>query len=200
VVILPATSNNFLAPLPGKKKTSARGVSHAHPLLCFKFCFILFLLASFYQKPKKKLVSLIVVSGDSSSDSPWRRPLISIAIDPSALDGSLDPSFSQNFSSKVRSSFSTTVHPPSGSDGFHLIVAFGHAKFRLDTILVNSALRSSIGSHDADFHVIHIRERVFRFSVISKVVGFMVYNLKSFSCPSFACHFFLWGSGGPNWS
>jgi hypothetical protein len=43
----------FLVPLPGKRKTSARGVSHAHPLLCFKFCFTLFLLASFYQKPKK---------------------------------------------------------------------------------------------------------------------------------------------------
>jgi hypothetical protein len=43
----------FLAPLPGKKKTSARGVSHAHPLLCFKFCFTLFLLASFYQKQNK---------------------------------------------------------------------------------------------------------------------------------------------------
>jgi hypothetical protein len=28
--------------------------SHTHPLLCFKFCFTLFiLLASFYQKPKK---------------------------------------------------------------------------------------------------------------------------------------------------
>jgi hypothetical protein len=53
VVILPATSNNFLAPLPGKKKTYARGVSHAHPLLCFSFAFTLFLLASFYQKPKK---------------------------------------------------------------------------------------------------------------------------------------------------
>jgi hypothetical protein len=50
---LPATSNNFLAPLPGRKKTSARGVSHAHPLLCFKFCFTLFLLASYYQKHKK---------------------------------------------------------------------------------------------------------------------------------------------------
>jgi hypothetical protein len=43
----------FLAPLPGRKKTFARGVSHAHPLLCFKFCFTLFLPASFYQKPKK---------------------------------------------------------------------------------------------------------------------------------------------------
>jgi hypothetical protein len=51
----------FLAPLPGKKKTSARGVSHAHPLLCFKFCFTLFLLASFYIKNTKKLVSFVVV-------------------------------------------------------------------------------------------------------------------------------------------
>jgi hypothetical protein len=34
--------------------------SHAHPLLCFKFCFTLFLLASFYQKPKK-IESLVVV-------------------------------------------------------------------------------------------------------------------------------------------
>jgi hypothetical protein len=48
-----APARLFLAPLPGKKKTSAWGVSHAHPLLCFKFCFILFLLASFYQKYKK---------------------------------------------------------------------------------------------------------------------------------------------------
>jgi hypothetical protein len=53
-----AASRLFLAPLPGKKKTSAREVSHAHPLLYFKFCFTLFLLASFYQKYKKKLVSL----------------------------------------------------------------------------------------------------------------------------------------------
>jgi hypothetical protein len=55
-----AASRIFLAPLPGKKKTSARGVSHAHPLLCFSFAFTLFLLALFYQK-HKKLVSFIVV-------------------------------------------------------------------------------------------------------------------------------------------
>jgi hypothetical protein len=35
--------------------------SRAHPLLCFKFCFTLFiLLASFYQKPKK-IESFVVV-------------------------------------------------------------------------------------------------------------------------------------------
>jgi hypothetical protein len=43
----------FLAPLPGRKKISARGVSHAQSFTLFLFCFILFLLASFYQKYKK---------------------------------------------------------------------------------------------------------------------------------------------------
>jgi hypothetical protein len=32
-----ATSTSFLALLPGKKKTSASRVSHAHSLFCFKF-------------------------------------------------------------------------------------------------------------------------------------------------------------------
>jgi hypothetical protein len=39
--------------LPGRKKIPARGVSHAQPFTLFLFCFILFLLASFYQKHKK---------------------------------------------------------------------------------------------------------------------------------------------------
>jgi hypothetical protein len=56
-----AASRLFLAPLPGKKKTSARGVSHTHPLLCFKFSFTLFLLALFYQKHKKFSFLLIVI-------------------------------------------------------------------------------------------------------------------------------------------
>jgi hypothetical protein len=47
-------SSSFLAPLPGrKKKTSARGVFTRTSFTCFKFCFTLFLLASFYQKPQK---------------------------------------------------------------------------------------------------------------------------------------------------
>jgi hypothetical protein len=47
----------FLAPLPGKKKISARGVSHAQSFTLFLFCFSLFLLASFIENTKK-LVSL----------------------------------------------------------------------------------------------------------------------------------------------
>jgi hypothetical protein len=52
-IINTAPPTSFLVPLPGKKKTSARGVSHAHPLLCFTFCFTLFLLASFLSKTQK---------------------------------------------------------------------------------------------------------------------------------------------------
>jgi hypothetical protein len=52
-------STSFLALLPGRKKTSARGVSHTQPFTLFLFCFILFLLASFYQK-YKKISSFIV--------------------------------------------------------------------------------------------------------------------------------------------
>jgi hypothetical protein len=40
-------------PLPGRKKTSARRVSHAQSFTLFLFCFILLFLASFYQKYKK---------------------------------------------------------------------------------------------------------------------------------------------------
>jgi hypothetical protein len=39
-----------------KKKTSARGVSHAHPLLCFSFALLYFCLHLFI-KNTKKLVS-----------------------------------------------------------------------------------------------------------------------------------------------
>jgi hypothetical protein len=40
-------------PLPGRKKTSARGVTHVQSFTLFLFCFILFLIAYFYQKTQK---------------------------------------------------------------------------------------------------------------------------------------------------
>jgi hypothetical protein len=46
--------------LPGRKKISARGVSRFQSFTLLLFCFILFLLASFYQK-YKKISSFIVV-------------------------------------------------------------------------------------------------------------------------------------------
>jgi hypothetical protein len=49
-----APSTSFLAPLPAKKKTSAREVSHAHPLLCFKFCFYFISTCIVFIKNTKK--------------------------------------------------------------------------------------------------------------------------------------------------
>jgi hypothetical protein len=46
----------FLVPLPGRKRISARGVSRFQYFTLLLFCFILFLLAPFYKKYKKKLL------------------------------------------------------------------------------------------------------------------------------------------------
>jgi hypothetical protein len=52
-IINTVSPTSFLASLLGKKKTSARGVSHAHPLLCFSFALLYFCLHRFYQKHTK---------------------------------------------------------------------------------------------------------------------------------------------------
>jgi hypothetical protein len=55
-----ASINKFSGVVAGEKKISARGVSHFQSFTLLLFCFILFLLASFYQK-HKKISSFIVV-------------------------------------------------------------------------------------------------------------------------------------------
>jgi hypothetical protein len=44
-----------------------------------------------------------------------------------------------------------------------------------------------------------LSDRVFRFSLSCKDVGFAVYRLRSYVCPSFKAYLHLWNSGGPNW-
>jgi hypothetical protein len=56
-----APSSIFLAPLPGIKKISTRGVSHAKSFTLLLFCFTLFLLALFYQKYKKKIPLIVCI-------------------------------------------------------------------------------------------------------------------------------------------
>jgi hypothetical protein len=57
--LTPHNNQVFLAPLLGKKKISARGVLHTHPLLYFSFALLYFCLHRFI-KNTKKLVSFIV--------------------------------------------------------------------------------------------------------------------------------------------
>jgi hypothetical protein len=50
-----------LAPLPGRKRICARGVSRFQSFTLLLFFFILFLLASFYQKYKKNSSFIVVI-------------------------------------------------------------------------------------------------------------------------------------------
>lgn len=60
-------------------------------------------------------------------------------------------------------------------------------------------LQSCLGGLARDFKVEHLSGMMFRFSVASKDVGFLVYHLRSQVCKSFDIFFHLWGNGGPNW-
>jgi hypothetical protein len=116
-----------------------------------------------------------------------------------SLSTTLDRSRGVEFASKVRSSFSTPIHPPSGVPGFTLVVSFGHANFCLSDENVSSAPQSCIGCDPSMIHTTYIHDQVFSFNVISKAISFMIYNLSLFSCPAFKCFFHLWGFGGPQW-
>jgi hypothetical protein len=49
------------------------------------------------------------------------------------------------------------------------------------------------------FRPLQLSDRVFRFLLSCKEVGFTVYRRHSFSCSSFKAYLHLWNSGGPNW-
>lgn len=49
------------------------------------------------------------------------------------------------------------------------------------------------------FKVFQLSDRVFRFSVFSKLIGFAVFKLKVFSCYQFKAYVHLSNSDGPNW-
>ncbi|KAG0525937.1 hypothetical protein BDA96_06G101200 [Sorghum bicolor] len=56
-----------------------------------------------------------------------------------------------------------------------------------------------IGGSAPDFDVTPLGDRVFRFSISSKWVGFHIVSLRSFDCLDYKIFFHLWGRGGPNW-
>jgi hypothetical protein len=111
----------------------------------------------------------------------------------------LDIEPGKKFIPGARSKFHSTIHPLGKSNHFLLLVSFAHSKFRLDSVSVGLVLEACLGGSSEDFSVISCGQRTFRFSVASRNVGFMVYQLHYFSCAAFKFFFHPWGNGGANW-
>lgn len=105
------------------------------------------------------------------------------------------------FAALVHQRFRCSVSPssPLSSSAFDLVASFGRSALRLNEDSVGLILQASLGGIAKDFNVFHLSGWVFSFSVSCKDVGFMIHNLKSFSCKSFAIFFHLWSGGGPHW-
>jgi hypothetical protein len=60
-------------------------------------------------------------------------------------------------------------------------------------------LQATLGGVAADFRSQQISDRVFKFVVASRNVGFHIYKLRSYCCDQYKVFFNLCGNGGPNW-
>lgn len=88
--------------------------------------------------------------------------------------------------------------PSSCHREFFLVISFGRCKFRLLESSVSLILQAVLGGTADHFCVLHLGDRVFRFSVSSQDVGFHIYKLRSFECSAFKVYFNLWYNGGAN--
>lgn len=91
---------------------------------------------------------------------------------------------------------------PSWADfpsAFILVVSFERCVFRLSHGSVGFLLQASLGGSADVFCVSQLADRVFRFSVYSKTVGFHISMLKIIDRPEFRAFFSLWNFGGSNW-
>jgi hypothetical protein len=118
------------------------------------------------------------------------------------LADSLDFSVGLHFQDWIFRKFNRPINPLPGTFDRHefmLVVSFGRCSSRLCEDSVGFMLQSCIGGFAKLFRTLQLSDRVFRFSLSCKDVGFAVYRRHSFSCSSFKASFHLWNSGGPNW-
>ena len=111
--------------------------------------------------------------------------------DPHSIAHRLDFSPGHAFRIKVRDDFSTPVNPVSESNGFTLIVSFGRAVFDLTPLNVSLALSACLGAAFDALKVSLVKDRVFKFDVCSKAVGFLVQKKRVHVSREFVCFFDL---------
>jgi hypothetical protein len=106
------------------------------------------------------------------------------------------------FEDDIRRRLASPVCPgsPDFPSVFWLLVSFGRCIFKLDSVAVGHLLQAVLGGFAKGFNVSQLADRVFRFAVSSKVVGFHIYNSKCIDRPEFKDFFNLWNFGGPNWA
>lgn len=102
------------------------------------------------------------------------------------------------FQDEIRATLGLPVSS-SSLDSFVLVASFGRCKFQLTPLSVGRLLQASLGGNASCFNAVQLGDRVFRFSVASKVVGFAIRRLGSFECDLFKVFFHLWGGSGPDW-
>ena len=122
-----------------------------------------------------------------------RRPQAPASRDcPSLLLNGLNYAPRIEFQHVVWNRWNLHIHDQSGnSSTFLLIVSFGHCKWCLSSGSVGFLLQAVIGGFAASFNVVQLSDRVFRFSVCSKKVGIIIYNLRLFECDEFKLFFHL---------
>lgn len=90
-------------------------------------------------------------------------------------------------------------HPGNVHRAFFLAISFGRCKLQLTDETFGILLQATFDGSTEAFNAKFLSERVFRFSVFSKKVGFCNYNMRSYACLYFKAYFHLWNSEGPNW-
>ena len=97
--------------------------------------------------------------------------------------------------------FGSTINgdPASKAKAFFLVLSVGHCKFCLSIHLVEHLLQAILGGFRKAFQDVQLADRVFRFSVATQLVGFHIFNLRSFECADFKVFFHLWHDGRPNY-
>jgi hypothetical protein len=101
----------------------------------------------------------------------------------------------------IRARFGEPVnhYPIHGLKEFFLLVSVRRCKYQLSDNSIEKILQATIGGSAADFRPQWISDRVYKFIVASKNVGFHVYNHRSYSCDQYKVFFHLWSNDGARW-
>jgi hypothetical protein len=91
---------------------------------------------------------------------------------------------------RVHSDELVNLYLDSGPKEFFLLIFFAHCMFRLNSESNGFILQATIGGIASDFRPIHVSDRVFKFVVASRNVGFHLYKL-AFSCEQYKVFFHL---------